>query len=49
MIRRRDEKRIIFARFEKGKFPLLTLFNFGETDGKPVVRAPGFTSAPVWR
>jgi hypothetical protein len=44
-----DETRILFALFEKGKLPQLTLFDLGKTEGKLVVRSVGFTGNPVWR
>jgi hypothetical protein len=44
-----DEKRIIFAYYEKGKLPQLMLFDMGKANGKPVGHAEGFTAMPVWR
>jgi Tol biopolymer transport system component len=44
-----DESQIIFAKFEKGKLPRLMLFDWGDTNGKPIVNAGGFTGIPVWR
>jgi hypothetical protein len=44
-----DETRLIFARYEEGKGPQLVLFQSGKTEGKPAVRAQGFTGMPVWR
>ena len=44
-----DEKRVVFVRYEKGKLPQVTLFDLGQTEGKPATRAGGFTSTPVWR
>jgi len=44
-----DEKRILFAHYEKGQLPQLELFELGKSEGKRVVHANGFTGTPVWR
>jgi hypothetical protein len=44
-----DESKVIFARVEKGKLPPLILFEMGKSQGKEIVKAPGWTGLPVWR
>jgi hypothetical protein len=44
-----DEKKIIFAYYEKGRLPQLMLFDLGKSKGKAVLQGEGFTSTPVWR
>jgi len=44
-----DEKRVIFAQYEKGKLPQLLLYDMGKNQGRPIVKASGFTGTPIWR
>ena len=44
-----DEMKVIFARYEPGKLPELLLFELGKAEGRPFVKAKGFTGTPVWR
>ncbi len=45
----RDEERIMFGRFQKGKLPQLMVFELDKDEGKPIVREAGFTGMAVWR